>query len=88
MARHPLSLYADFDSSTLWGVSAFEEVRRATDTSGFARLGGQTVVPTTLLADLTRFDPDPASNDVLKVAAACMRRREALLVYMRWSTTA
>lgn len=70
----------DFDDSTLWRISSFNRVRLNTGSSGFARLGQATVLPTTLLADLRRLDADPAANDVLEVLAACMRHREAALL--------
>ena len=73
----------DFEESTLWRVSSFERIRQATGASGFARLDGPTVLPTTLLADLRRLDADPASNDVLEVVAACMRHREAALLCLQ-----
>ena len=72
----------DFHASTLWRVSGFERTRQATGTSGFARLDGPTLLPTTLLADLRRLDADPASNDALEVVAACMRHRQAALLFM------
>jgi hypothetical protein len=40
----------DFEDSTLWRVSAFERIRRETGSSGFMRLSGPTLLPTTLLA--------------------------------------
>jgi len=70
----------DFEDSTLWRVSAFERIRQQTGSSGFMRLTGPTLLPTTLLADLRRLDADPRSNDVLEVIAACMRHREAALL--------
>jgi hypothetical protein len=73
----------DFEDSTLWRVSAFERVREHTGTSGFARLGGPTLLPTTLLADLRRLHRDPQSDDVLEVVAACMRHREAALLCLQ-----
>ena len=72
----------DFQDSTLWRVSGFERTLEATGTSGFARLGGPTLLPTTLLADLRRLDADPDSNDALEVVAACMRHRQAALLFM------
>jgi hypothetical protein len=72
----------DFDSATLWRISAFER----------ARLQGQigpkegdhrpTLLPTTLLADLERLQSDPANGDALEVIGACMRNREAALLYL------
>jgi hypothetical protein len=70
----------DFEDSTLWRISAFERIRQQTGSSGFMRLAGPTLLPTTLLADLRRLDADPRSNDVLEVIAACIRHREAALL--------
>jgi len=70
----------DFEDSTLWRVSAFERIRQQTGSSGFMRLTGPTLLPTTLLADLRRLDADPTSGDVLEVMAACMRHREPALL--------
>ena len=73
----------DFEESTLWRVSGFERARSLTGTSGFARLDGPTVLPTTLLADLRRLDAGGGSRDVLEVAAACMRHREPALLCLQ-----
>jgi len=73
----------DFEDSTLWRISAFERVRRETGSSGFVRLSGPTVLPTTLLADLRRLDADPVSNDALEVIAACLRHREPALLCLK-----
>ena len=73
----------DFEDSTLWRISAFERMRRETGSSGFARLAGPTVLPTTLLADLRRLDADPRSHDALEVIAACVRHREAALLCLQ-----
>jgi hypothetical protein len=70
----------DFEDSTLWRISAFDRVKRQTGGSGFMRLDGPTLLPTTLLAELRRLDADPQSSDVLEVVAACMRHREAALL--------
>ena len=72
----------DFEPSTLWRISAFEQARQS------GRLhGGQddrpTLLPTTLLADLQQLGKDPANNDVLEVIAACVRNREAALLYLK-----
>jgi hypothetical protein len=73
----------DFDDSTLWRISAFERMRLETGTTGFHRLEGPTLLPTTLLADLQRLEFDPANGDVLEVVAACMRHREPALLYLQ-----
>ena len=70
----------DFEPSTLWRISAFEQARHA------GRLGGRedrpTLLPTTLLADLQQLHRDTVNDDVLEVIAACMRNREAALLYL------
>ena len=74
----------DFEESTLWRVSGFERVRMQTGTSGFTRLDGPTVLPTTLLSDLDRLEATGAADDVLEVVAACMRHRDAALLCLRY----
>src|SRR5436190_12125661 len=64
--RHD-GLVRDFEDSTLWRVSEFERLRQQTGSSGFVRLNGPTVLPTTLLADLRRLDAGPASGDMPEV---------------------
>lgn len=73
----------DFEDSTLWRISAFERIRQQTGGSGFMRLSGPTLLPTTLLAELRRLDADPASTDVLEVVAACLRHREPALLCLQ-----
>lgn len=74
----------DFEESTLWSVSAFERARAETGSSGFARLDGPTLLPTTLLADLERLaQVEPQGADLLEVVAACMRHREPALLLVR-----
>jgi hypothetical protein len=55
-----------------------------TGTSGFARLEGPTVLPTTMLADLAHLDATGSGDDVLEVVAACMRHREAALLCLKY----
>jgi hypothetical protein len=72
----------DFEPSTLWRISAFEQARR----SGRLHSGQDdrpTLLPTTLLADLRQLGKDPANNDVLEVIAACVRNKEAALLYLQ-----
>jgi hypothetical protein len=68
------------DDSPLWRVSEFEQQRIQTTTAGFNRPDGPTLLPTTLLADLTRLQADQSTNDVIEVIAACMRHKEAALL--------
>ena len=72
----------DFEDSTLWRISAFERIRQQTGSSGFMRLSGPTLLPTTLLADLRRLDADPVSSDAIEIIAACVRHREPALLCM------
>jgi hypothetical protein len=73
----------DFEDSTLWRISAFDRVRRETGTSGFARLGEATLLPTTLLADLRQLERDWINVDALEIVAACMRHHESALLYLQ-----
>jgi hypothetical protein len=74
----------DFEDSTLWRVSGYERVRMMTGTSGFVRLDGATLLPSTLLADLDRLEAVGAADDVLEVVAACVRHREAALLCLQY----
>jgi hypothetical protein len=74
----------DFEDSTLWRVSGFERVRMMTGSSGFQRLAGPTVLPTTLLADLNRLEASGYNDDVLEVVAACVRHREPALLCLQY----
>ncbi|MEP7297961.1 MAG: hypothetical protein ABI702_17390 [Burkholderiales bacterium] len=73
----------DFNDSTLWRISSFEQYRLQTGTSAFARLDGPTLLPTTLMADLRRLENAGDEADALEVVAACMRHHEAALVCMQ-----
>ena len=73
----------DFEDSTLWPVSAFEQMRATTGTTGYTRPEGVTVLPTTLLHDIDQFEIDLGRGDLLEVMAACVRHREPALVYMQ-----
>ncbi|BAL96949.1 hypothetical protein [Rubrivivax gelatinosus] len=70
----------DFESSTLWRISAFQRQRDAHGPLPFSRGEGPSLLSTTLLADLRRLELDPAAGDALEVVAACVRHREAALV--------
>jgi hypothetical protein len=73
----------DFEDSTLWRVSEFERVRQETGTSGYTPLTAASVLPTTLLADLHGLEYAAGGGDVLEVIAACLRHREAALLYLQ-----
>jgi hypothetical protein len=74
----------DFSDSTLWHVSAYERMRLERSSSAFARLGENTLLPTTLLADLRQLHSGHGSSDVLEILAACMRHRHAALICLRY----
>jgi hypothetical protein len=73
----------DFDDSSLWRISDYERMRMNTGTSGYMKLEGPTVLPTTLMAELHRLDERNAADDALEVMAACMRQRESALLYLQ-----
>lgn len=73
----------DFDDPELWRISDYERMRMNTGTSGYMKLEGPTVLPTTLMAELHRLDERNAADDTLEVMAACMRQREAALLYLQ-----
>ena len=73
----------DFEDSTLWPVSAFEQMRATTGTTGYTRPEGVTVLPTTLLHDIDQFEIDLGSSDLIEVIAACVRHREAALLCLQ-----
>jgi hypothetical protein len=72
----------DFWSSTLWRISAFNRMRESGEADALQGNTRPTLLPTTLLADLRQLAADPATNDVLEVMAACVRQREAALLYL------
>lgn len=75
MAKTP-----DFESSTLWQISEFDRLRDAVAADD--RLARQTLLPATLQAELRGLERVNEATDVLEVFAACLRSREAALVYL------
>ncbi len=73
----------NFDDTTLWRISSFERMQQETGTSGFARLDGPTLLPTTMLSELEKLERDPRGIDVLEMLGACMRHREAALLCLQ-----
>lgn len=74
----------EFEDSTLWRVSAYERMRLERSSSAFAQLGENTVLPTTLVAELRQLDARRESGDVLEVLAACVRHRQAALLCLQY----
>lgn len=74
----------EFDDSTLWRVSAYERMRVERSSSVFAQLGENTVLPTTLLADLRHLHARHEHADMLEVLAACLRHRQSALLCLAY----
>jgi hypothetical protein len=70
----------DFESSTLWQISEFDRLRDSV--GGDARLARQTLLSATLQAELRSLERVNEATDALEVFAACLRSREAALVYL------
>jgi hypothetical protein len=73
-----------FEDSTLWRISAYERMRLERSSSVFAQLGENTVLPTTMLADLRQLEARREAGDVLEILAACMRHRQAALMCLEY----
>lgn len=73
----------DFNDSTLWRISAYERACAETAHSGFARLAGNSVLPSTLHAELLHLQHVQRSGNALEVVAACIRQRESALIILR-----
>lgn len=67
----------------LWHVSAFDALRQQAATAADAALRRQTVLATTLQAELRTLERRRAAADALEVMAACVRLREPALVYLQ-----
>lgn len=74
----------DFEDSTLWRISSYERMRLERGSSAFAQLGENTVLPTTMLADLRQLDMRHESSDPVEVLAACMRHRQNALLCLQY----
>ena len=75
---------SEFKDSTLWRISAYERMRLERSSSAFAQFGENTLLPTTLLADLRHLGSHREGGDVLEVLAACMRHRQSALVCLQY----
>ena len=75
---------SEFKDSTLWRISAYERMRLERSSSAFAQFGENTLLPTTLLADLRQLGSRREGGDVLEVLAACMRHRQSALVCLQY----
>jgi hypothetical protein len=71
----------DFDDSTLWRISAYEQLRAQSGNSGFLSL--QKVLPMPLSARLRSIEKTDRAKEVMEVLAACLRQRESALLLLR-----
>ncbi len=72
----------DSGSPRLWRISAFQRARAAGEIGPQPGDDGPALLPTTLLAELHQLRKDHVLDDVLEVIAACVRNREAALLYL------
>jgi hypothetical protein len=73
----------EISAPPLWHVSAFDALRHEAATTAHAALRRQTVLSTTLQAELRTLERRRAAADALEVVAACVRLREPALVYLQ-----
>jgi hypothetical protein len=73
----------NFNDSTLWRISEYERMRAEAGQAGFARPSPNTVLPTTLVAELSQLERRRGDGDLLEVVAACMRQHESALILVR-----
>jgi len=74
----------DFEDSTLWRISAYERMRLERGSTVFAQFGENTLLPTTMLADLRDLERRREDADVLEVLAACMRHHQSALLCLQY----
>jgi hypothetical protein len=74
---------ADFKQSSLWRVSKFNRLRSTIAAASHDGLQRQTLISSTLQAELRALDQRREGADALEVVAACVRLREPALIYLR-----
>jgi hypothetical protein len=74
---------ADPGSSSLWRISAFDALRKTVASTAF---GGprQTLISSTLQAELRLMDRRREGADALEAIAACVRLHEPALIYLQY----
>jgi len=73
----------ELEASSLWRLSAYDALRDSAATTANAGLRRQTVLSTTLQAELRLLDRRRDGTDVLETVAACVRLRESALIYLQ-----
>lgn len=74
----------DFESPSLWRISAFDALRKTIASSAYAGLQRQTLISSTLQAELRLMDRRREGADALEAIAACVRLRESALIYLQY----
>lgn len=78
----PLLLMRDFQDSTLWEISGFEQARRMGTRACYTGQLDTTQLGSTLQGELDALGRERASDDVLEIFAAVRRHRHAALIYL------
>lgn len=73
----------DFKENSLWRLSKFNRLRSTIAAASHDALQRQTLLSSTLQAELKVLDRRREGADPLEVVAACVRLREPALVYLR-----
>ena len=71
------------DTQPLWQLSEFEAARRQAAAAEQAPLKRQTILPSTLQAELRVLERRRDSADALEVVGACVRLREPALIHLQ-----
>jgi hypothetical protein len=71
------------DTQPLWSISDFEAARQQAAAAPQAQLQRQTILPSTLQAELRVLERRRDSADALEVVAACVRLREPALIHLQ-----
>lgn len=74
----------DFESPSLWRISAFDVLRKTVASAAYAGLQRQTLISSTLQAELRLMDRRREGADALEAIAACVRLRESALIYLQY----
>ncbi len=73
-----------FESSSLWRISGFDALRKTIASAAHPGLQRQTLISSTLQAELRLMDRRHDGADALEALAACVRLRESALIYLQY----
>lgn len=74
---------SELAEQALWRISAFENLRQSATAASRSESQRQTILATTLQAELRLLGRRRDSADALEVVAACVRLREPALIYLQ-----